>query len=116
MKITKITYEEDRLEFFIKERDRAEKNHKLALEQLKPSDNYLSDEHYIASGTGRVLSFYNDIVEMLMKERKRANRLAEKPCIYKHTCGHELCTMSECPEYEPKTKGKKWFEEMDGES
>ena len=35
----------------------------------------------------------------------------EKPCIYKHTCGFDVCMLSECPDYEPKTKGKKWFEE-----
>lgn len=37
----------------------------------------------------------------------------EKPCIYKHTCGFDICMMSDCPYYEPKTKGKKWFEEME---
>ena len=35
----------------------------------------------------------------------------EYPCIYKHTCGFDICMLSECPDYEPKTKGKKWFEE-----
>lgn len=35
----------------------------------------------------------------------------EKPCIYKHTCGFDVCMMSDCCCYEPKTKGKKWFEE-----
>ena len=39
----------------------------------------------------------------------------EKPCIYKHTCGFEYCNMTDCPYYEPKTKGKKWFEEMEEE-
>lgn len=37
----------------------------------------------------------------------------EKPCIYKHTCGFDICMMSECPHYEPKTKDKKWAEEME---
>lgn len=36
--------------------------------------------------------------------------LHEKPCIYKHTCGFDICMMSECPYYEPKTKGKTWAE------
>ena len=39
----------------------------------------------------------------------------EKPCIYKHTCGFDICMMSDCPYYEPKTKGKKWFEETEKE-
>ena len=42
--------------------------------------------------------------------QKMAN---EKPCIYKHTCGFDICMMSDCPYYEPKTKGKKWFEDME---
>ena len=37
----------------------------------------------------------------------------EKPCIYKHTCGFDICMMADCPYYEPKTKGKKWFEETE---
>ena len=44
--------------------------------------------------------------------KKMAN---EKPCIYKHTCGFDICMKSDCPYYEPKTKGKKWFEEMENE-
>lgn len=36
----------------------------------------------------------------------------ERSCIYKHTCGFDICMKSDCPYYEPKTKGKKWFEEM----
>jgi hypothetical protein len=39
----------------------------------------------------------------------------EKPCIYKHTCGWEICMKSDCPEYVPKTKGRKWFEEEEAE-
>lgn len=35
----------------------------------------------------------------------------EKPCIYKHTCGFEICMMSECPYYIAKTKGRKWAEQ-----
>ena len=35
----------------------------------------------------------------------------EKPCIYKHTCGFEYCNLSDCPYYEPKTKGRKWAEQ-----
>lgn len=46
----------------------------------------------------------------LIAEKKRSDS-QEYPCVYKHTCGHDFCVMSECPDYEPKTKGKKWFEE-----
>ena len=34
-----------------------------------------------------------------------------KPCIYKHTCGFDICNLTDCPYYEPKSKGRKWFEE-----
>ena len=42
----------------------------------------------------------------------------EQPCIYKHTCGFDICMKSDCHYYEPKIKGKKWFEEeeQDGNS
>lgn len=44
-------------------------------------------------------------------ELKPSKAEKEYPCIYKHTCGFDVCMLSECPDYEPKTKGKKWFEE-----
>jgi hypothetical protein len=44
-------------------------------------------------------------------EAKPSKADKEYPCIYKHTCGFDICTMSECSDYVPKTKGKKWFEE-----
>ena len=34
---------------------------------------------------------------------------AEKPCIYKFSCGWEVCMMEECPEYEAKTKKNKYL-------
>lgn len=47
----------------------------------------------------------------------RRHKMAyENPCIYKHTCGFEICMKSDCPYYEPKTKGKKWFEETEAEN
>ena len=37
----------------------------------------------------------------------------EKPCIHNRTCCFEYCNMTDCPYYEPKTKGKKWWEKED---
>lgn len=34
---------------------------------------------------------------------------AEKPCIYKFSCGYEVCMMEECPEYVAKTKENKYL-------
>ena len=39
----------------------------------------------------------------------------EKPCIYRHTCGFEYCNMTDCPYYEPKTKGRKWWEKQEND-
>lgn len=43
------------------------------------------------------------------------NYMREKPCIYKHTCGWDICMGEDCPEYIAKTKDNKWYEDEDGE-
>lgn len=39
----------------------------------------------------------------------------ESPCVFEHTCGFDICMKSACQYYEPKVKGRKWFEEEDDE-
>lgn len=39
----------------------------------------------------------------------------ELPCIYKNCCGFDICNLSDCPYYEPKTEGKKFWEEEEHE-
>lgn len=75
-----VTYEEDRLSFFIDQRKIAEKKHKRVLKQLKPDDSYISEISLLASETGQELSFYNDVVEMLARdltEKIRVRKLME---------------------------------------
>ena len=35
--------------------------------------------------------------------------MIEKPCIYKHSCGWEICMLEDCPEYIAKTKENKYY-------
>ena len=75
-----ITYEEDRLSFFIEQRKIAEKKYKRVMKLLKPDDSYLSEINLLASETGQELSFYNDVVKMLandLADKKRAKNLME---------------------------------------
>ena len=39
----------------------------------------------------------------------------EKPCIYKFSCGWEVCMMTECLEYVAKTKENKYLMPEDEE-
>lgn len=68
MTITQITYEEDRLLFFSEQKRLAEKRYKRLAKLVKPDDPYLSETRQLLSETGRELSFYNDVVEMLLRE------------------------------------------------
>ena len=80
MNFKTITYEEDRLSFFIDQRNIAEKKYKRVMKQLKPDDSYISEIRLLASETGQELSFYNDVVEMLARdltEKIRVKNLME---------------------------------------
>lgn len=37
--------------------------------------------------------------------------IRETPCVYKHTCGYEICMLDECPEYIAKKRGMPWYED-----
>ena len=77
MKIELITYQEQRFEFFVKQRELAEKRYKRAIKKTNPSDSYLSDEFILASEAGQELSFYNDIVVMLGRELSEYKRVRD---------------------------------------
>jgi hypothetical protein len=81
MAIKLISYQQDRYEFFVKQRELAEKRYKKALRNLSLDDSYLSTTNIIASETGRELGFYNDIVMMLgaeLAEQRRVYNLFER--------------------------------------
>lgn len=64
MKIEVITYEQERLDFFTKAMNLAQKRYNRLFEIFK-DDPYLSEGTTIVSDAGRELRFYQDIVEML---------------------------------------------------
>lgn len=75
MAIELISYQQDRYEFFVKQKELAEKRYKRALRNLKPDDSYLSTTNILASETGRELSFYNDVVMMYGSQLAEAKRV-----------------------------------------
>lgn len=77
MKIELITYQEDRLNFFLKQRELAEKRYKRAVKKVKPDDSYLSESNFLASEAGRELSFYNDVVEMFARDLSEQKRVRD---------------------------------------
>lgn len=70
-----ISYQQDRYEFWVKQRERAEKRYKRALKNLKPDDSYLSTANILASEAGRELSYYNDVVMMYGSELAKAKKV-----------------------------------------
>lgn len=72
-----ITYEEDRLNFFIEQKKLAEKR-MIRLEKLvKPDEPYNSEVSILLSEVGMEVSFYNDVVEMFGKELSEKKRVQE---------------------------------------
>ena len=81
MKIERITYEEDRLMFFSEQKRLAEKRYRRLAKLVKPDDPYLSETRQLLSEAGQELSFYNDVVEMLLiklSEQKQVRDLMLK--------------------------------------
>lgn len=81
MTIKTITYEEDRLSFFIEQRKLVEKRYKRLAKVVKPSDSYLSETRRLLSEAGQELSFYDDVIRMFgekLLERRQAKELMER--------------------------------------
>lgn len=78
MAIELISYQQDRYEFFVKQRELAEKIHIRALKKVEPDDSYLSTANVLASETGRELSFYNDVVMMYGSQLAEAKRVRKR--------------------------------------
>lgn len=60
-----ISYEDERLGFFVDQRRVAQKRYDRLEKQIKPDEPYLSERRQLLSDCGRELSFYNDVIEML---------------------------------------------------
>ena len=37
--------------------------------------------------------------------------MEEKPCVYKKSCGYDVCMMDTCPDYRAKKRGEPFFGE-----
>jgi len=72
-KLETISYEEERLSFFIDQQKVVQKRYKRLERSLSPDEPYLSEKRYLLSECGRELSFYNDVISMLQDELHNKN-------------------------------------------
>lgn len=63
--IKEISYENERLNFFLDKRRIVQKRYRRLEKAINPDEPYLSDRRQLLSDCGRELSFYNDIISML---------------------------------------------------
>ena len=75
-----ITYEEDRLRFFIKQRELAEKRYKRTKKKVNNSDLSYQEIDLLMSEAGWELSFYDDVVRMLTEKLSEKKRIKEMVC------------------------------------
>ena len=73
-KLETISYEEERLSFFIDQQKVVQKRYKRLERGLSPDEPYLSEKGYLLSECGRELSFYNDVINMLQTELQNRNK------------------------------------------
>lgn len=71
--IKSISYEEERLSFFIDQQKVVQKRYKRLEKGLSPDEPYLSERRQLLSECGRELSFYNDVIHMLQDELHNKN-------------------------------------------
>lgn len=45
-----------------------------------------------------------------------ATEAKEKPCIYKFSCGYDICMKSDCPDYVAKTRNNSYYGKEDKEN
>ena len=72
-KLETISYEEERLSFFIDQQKVVQKRYKRLEKGLSPDEPYLSERRHLLSECGRELSFYNDVISMLQDELNNKN-------------------------------------------
>lgn len=68
VEIKEISYENERLNFFIDKKENVQKRYRRLEKAIKPDEPYLSDRRQLLSDCGRELSFYNDIISMLKED------------------------------------------------
>lgn len=55
------------------------------------------------------------MTERTVAMNKANHPLNPAPCVYKHSCGIEICMKDDCPEYVPKKRGQKFYGEEDSD-
>ena len=70
MTLKKISYKEQRLEFFTDQRKTVQRRYKRLEKLVKPEDSYTSEPVRLLSECGMELSFYDDIIAMLEEDMK----------------------------------------------
>lgn len=71
VEIKAISYEEERLKFFIDQRQKVQKECERLERMIEPFESYLSERRQLLSDCARKLSFYDDVIEMLEDDRKK---------------------------------------------
>ena len=111
-----ITYEQDRLNYFVNLMQKAQKKYKRLFKKFKDAP-YLSEEAQILSDAGRETHFYGDVVEMLEKSYRKQSegewKLGKSGCMYFcSSCNYtahprEVDEWNFCPRCGAKMKGDK---------
>lgn len=66
-----ITYEEERLNYFLEQRNRMQNRYERWAKIIDKQDlPYLSEDLQMLSELGRELSFYNDVIDLLKQKEK----------------------------------------------
>lgn len=71
VEIKVISYEEERLEFFIDQRQKTQRECERLERAIKPFESYLSERRKLLSDCARKLSFYDDVIKILEDNRKK---------------------------------------------
>lgn len=70
-KIEVMTYEEERFNYFLEQRNRIQRRYERWEKIIEKQDlPYLSEDIRQLSELGRELNFYNDVIDMLEKKAK----------------------------------------------
>ena len=113
--INVISYEDERLGFFVDQRRAAQKKYERLEKQLKLDSGYLSAEVEALSDCGRKLSFYNDVIEMLENDvvpRREVDKLQEAYTELNKALAKTIQSNADLVNYEKTKLTREIFEEI----
>ncbi len=70
--IKQITYDVERLDFFTRKMNKAQKRYNRLFKALPASEPYLSEKRQEVDDAARISHFYHDVVEMLEQKLKES--------------------------------------------